>query len=372
MKRQSDRFRRPLLQRGITLIELMIALTLGLLLSMGIGAIFVNSSQAQREYHRMAQQIEDGRYAMDVLTQDVHHAGYYGPYFKLPGPLAAPDPCAVSDASSAISNALPFAIQAYSAADYSSRPDLSGTSCGTWLPDANLLPGSDVVVVRRADTRALTIGSTPTANEVYLQVNPVQGQVQFGAETPLTAASTANGAAATVLKRDGGAADIHKLHVHVYFVAPCSVANGGGAVCTGANDDRGQPVPTLKRLELTAVGGVTTMNTVTIAEGVEAFQVDYGIDDSPAAVNDLTGSIGDGAPDRYVGAPTAAEMPNIVTGRLHILTRNRERSSGHSDTKTFELGSAGTLGPFNDGFKRHAYVAVVRIINMSSRREIPS
>src|SRR5687767_13174374 len=92
--------------RGFTLIELMISLTLGLMLMAGLVSVFVNSSQANREFHRSSEQIENGRYAMDVLMNDLHHAGFYGMFFQIPAAGAFPDPCALNDAMNQISSGI--------------------------------------------------------------------------------------------------------------------------------------------------------------------------------------------------------------------------------------------------------------------------
>lgn len=369
MKRRTQSLGR---QRGISIIELMIGMTIGLFITAGLSAVFVNSSQAHREFHRTAQQIESGRYAMDVLTHELHHAGYYGPYFKVPAATTVPDPCALSDAGGALTKSLPFAVQGFDVADYVSRPDLSATSCATWLPSTNLQPGSDVLVVRRSETIPIAIGSVPKANEAYLQANPSDAALQFGAGGAITVSSTADGGAAAIFKRDGvTAAEIRKLRVDIYFVAPCSVPAGGGTLCTGAADDDGNPIPTLKRLELAAVGGAMSMNVAAIAEGIEALQIDYGVDDSPAAANSLTGLTGDGSPDRYARAPAGLEFVNVVSASVHVLARNAQATPGYTDTKIYDLGLAGPLGPRGDAYKRHAYAGVVRIVNPGSRREIP-
>lgn len=359
--------------RGFTLIELMISLTIGLLLLAGLVSVFVNSSQANREFHRTSEQIENGRYASDVLMNDLHHAGYYGQFFAVPDTGVFPDPCALSDATGKITDSLPFAVQGFDAPDYASAPNLAGTTCGGWLTAANLQRGSDVLVIRRAETFALAPGDVAESNAVYLQANPFSSEIQFGAGAPITNVSKADGTTATVMSRDGlTAAEIRRFRVHVYFVAPCSVPAGGGDICTGAADDAGRPIPTLKRLELSGDAGGTTMRVETISEGIETIQVDYGLDSLPAVVNSVTERRGDGAPDLYVRSPAAtADFTNVVTVRVHVLARNSEGTIGHVDSKTYQLGLAGALGPFNDRFKRHAYTGLVRLTNPSSRREIP-
>jgi type IV pilus assembly protein PilW len=167
------------------------------------------------------------------------------------------------------------------------------------------------------------------------------------------------------------AAEIRKYHVHIYFIAPCSLPAGGGTSCTGPSDDSGRPIPTLKRLELSSAGGAATMSLVPLVEGIENLRVESGVDDTPSAADPLTGFIGDGAPDSFVAAPTLAQLPDVVAATLYVLVRNAEPSLGYSDTKVYNLGLAGTTAVANDRYRRHVFNATVRLINPSARREIP-
>jgi type IV pilus assembly protein PilW len=64
-------------QAGLTLLELMIALTLGLLLLTGIGTIYIGSNQTYRVQEQNARIQESGRYALDVIGRSVRQAGYW-------------------------------------------------------------------------------------------------------------------------------------------------------------------------------------------------------------------------------------------------------------------------------------------------------
>ena len=65
-------------QQGLSLLELMIALTIGLGLLAGLTTVFVNSSRSHTELARASQQIENGRFAIQTLQENIWHAGYYG------------------------------------------------------------------------------------------------------------------------------------------------------------------------------------------------------------------------------------------------------------------------------------------------------
>jgi type IV pilus assembly protein PilW len=64
------------------------------------------------------------------------------------------------------------------------------------------------------------------------------------------------------------------------------------------------------------------------------------------------------------------QLINVTAVKIYVLIRSREPTPGYTDTKTYTLGST-TMGPFNDGFKRHVYVTTVRLPNISGRRQTP-
>lgn len=64
-------------QAGLTLLELMISLSLGLLLLTGIGTIYVGSNQTYRVQEQNARIQESGRYALDILGRSLRQAGYW-------------------------------------------------------------------------------------------------------------------------------------------------------------------------------------------------------------------------------------------------------------------------------------------------------
>jgi type IV pilus assembly protein PilW len=381
---------------GFSLIELMIGLTVGLLLVAGLATIYANSSRSQAELQKSAAQIENGRYAMEKISADLHLAGFYGDFANLPPllssaltvPAILPDPCTTSTAN--LLAALPLPVQGYDAP--------STTPISTCLASANFLGGTDILVVRRASTAVLASTAIPVANEIYLQANTDTADIQAGsASFAIGTTRKADGSTATIMKKNPAtgnydlAADIRKYEEHIYFVAPCSVPNGGGTACTGSADDNGNPIPTLKRLELTSDGTNTIMNLVPLVEGIQNLQIEYGIDDTPNAADLSTGLVGDGAPDTYITNPTNAALSvttpatvsnwqNVVAVKVFVLARNTIATGGYTDTKTYCLGSltsAGAcpstakVGPFNDGYKRHVYSAQVRLNNPGSRREIP-
>lgn len=330
---------------GFSLIELMISMTLGLAVFALLATIFANTSKARDELQRSSQQIDNGRYAVDVLTEDLQVAGYYGELnvAGLAAPAVLPDVCSTAPADWAA--AMSLHVQGYD----------EGASAPGCLPPS-LKPNTDIVVVRRVRTcladNAACEAIVPS--KPYLQVG------LCGASANAYALGIASDTAWPHTLKDCLTPAGRRLYVtHVYFV---SDDNGSGA-----------SIPTLKRIELNGTG----FTEVALVEGIERLQIEYGIDVD-----------GDGSPDVYTSDPTSYAPPacptctapanwsNVVTAKLHVLSRALEISPGYVNSKVYELGlnAAGEpmrAGPFNDGYRRHVYSAAVRIVNPSGRRELP-
>ncbi len=65
-------------QRGLSLIEIMVALTLSLILLAGVVQIMASSKQTYRVSDAASRMQENARFAMDFLMRDVRMAGFWG------------------------------------------------------------------------------------------------------------------------------------------------------------------------------------------------------------------------------------------------------------------------------------------------------
>ncbi len=358
----------PNRQSGFSLVELMVSMAIGLVILLAIISMLVTSSRTQKELQSSSDIEENGSYSINTLYEELRHTGYFGHYFQSTPttPATLPDPCAI-DATSLLS-AIALPIQGYRATSKTSRPDISSTSCQTsYLPNANLQPGSDIIVMRRADTAVLS--GTPVTNEVYLQANVTTAAIQFGSSTANVPSTTADGGVVSINKRNGAtvsAADTRKLHVTLFFVAPCSVGSGTNGICTSSDDT----IPTLKRLDLTAASGATAMVITPVAEGVEFMKVLYGID-TDTATNSQTGMVGSGVPSTYSNAPTLSQWTSVMSVQAWLLVRTLSQSAGQSDNKSYTLADITlTATDLNTAYRRHLFSSEVRLTNLAGPRSL--
>lgn len=354
------------LQRGISLIELMISVAVGLVILAAVAVVFASSNRARLETERTSRQIENGRYAMQLIGDDLRVAGFlaeFDPSVLSTSTLTAmPEPCLTELAE--LRAALPIHVQGVD----------NGGTVPTCLSDVKT--GTDILVVRRASS--CVAGSTNcdafAAGTPHFQASrctPATGGTELAFAAATNADYAANWYALDTSQSNltrtrtncTAVADIRRYRTHIYFVAN--------------NNNSGDGVPTLKRAELGA-GGFTI---VPLVEGIESLHFEYGIDTNcdgapnVYTTNPTAYTLGANcAPLTAVAATVATNWRNVMAVKVHLLARNTERSTAHNDTKTYVLGltaagDANTLGPYNDAYKRHAYTSVVRLANPAGRRE---
>ena len=324
---------------GFSLVELLVSVTIGLILLLGLVTLLVNSSSTHTELQKSSAQIENGRYATQLLTDDLQLAGYYGEY--KPTAYDLPEKTCTAAVT-------PVAPNMPSPVGYDLTSGVVDFACLS-----NRQAGTGVLVLRR--TQTLPISPLPATNldagTVYLQVSQCNGldtaPFKFGRVADV-------GVGGFNLKKlkclPTDPALVRKVVTHIYYISSCND-------CAAADG-----IPTLKEVEL--VDGAAQA-AVALVEGIEDMQFDYGIDAG-----------GDGSPDSYVASPAVAtDWENVMAVRINLLARNVQPTAGYSDTKTYALGLAKPTYTVPAGaartYKRHLYTSTVRVENPSARREVP-
>jgi len=333
-------------QRGLSLVELMISITIGLLILSSLTTLFVNQSRTRAELDKSNRMIDNGRYALELLSDNLRLAGFYGNYMPSGTPAATPDPCNLTTITTAATNldVLRHHVQGYNAATATATASPPAACVTAGL--TSLKSGSDILVLRRASTSTVAAANATaapnSANTVYLQVSNCSTDTSGSYQIAI------GSAAFTAFQNKDCAtpASLRPFIVQVYFVSP--------------DNNAGDGIPTLKRMEFNPATGAFVITP--LVEGIEYLQIDYGLDANA-----------DGAADSYIATPALADWPNIVSVKINIIARNTEPTTGYDDPKIYTLGLAGSYTPSGDDrkYKRHAYTQVVRLVNPSGRREVP-
>ena len=337
-------------QNGFSLIELMVSIALGLLIMSGVLAIYIDLTRSNAELAKMNRQVENGRFTIQFLQQELWHAGFWDGYMPpLPSvapPTGIPNPCAVfsSWAPADVDNIYAIPVQGYA-----SGATLPGECAGIVTnPQVN----SDVLVIRHAATCVTGAAGCENYNDgkLYLQTQGCGDTLDTNYKSDFADKPSLGTPGTIVYKKNCTTpADMRKLITSIFYVRNYSVTVGDG-------------IPTLMRADFDLNGGVVSMQSAQpVLEGIQSIKFEYGRD------TDETGSA-----DVYddCSGCTAADWANVVSVNMHVLARNLETTAGHGENKTYVLGST-VLGPFNDGFKRHVYSSYVRLVNVSGRREKP-
>ena len=366
---------------GLTMIELMIAITVALVLLAALAVMYGSSIQARNQIERTNRQIENGRYAIQLLRDDLQLAGFFGEFnmrdLSLPLPavdLSSPDFCVTHLTAEADLPADGFTNEVIAGADRTGDAVVNGldylaavmrihvqgiddvvtADLPACLSGADVREGTDVVVVRRLLTCAAgTANCAFSANAPYLQASQCDTQIQPGLAGDVFELMT--GADATVFTRQDKRCNaafptpIRRYVTHLYFIANNNVAGDG--------------VPTLKRRELLSAG----FTTAALVEGIEDLQIEYGVDQN--VDSDGNPIPFDGSPETYLDEPADAQIwSDVMTARVHLLSRSTLARTGYSDNNTYELGTKVIAAP-GDAFTRQVFQSIVQFHNASGRRQ---
>lgn len=342
---------------GLSLIELMIAVVIGVILLVGIVQIFISSRATYSHEEGLARVQEGGRFGMEFVTGDIRMAGYMGCNSSLPN-------------ASVNRIALPSttAYQMLSGGLRGYRYTGSGTALSDWTPAlpsdyftaGEVRAGTDVVVIQRAstlDTNLTGNMGVVNANIQILTTAAVQNEISAhdiliisdctaadifratntssGSGKTTIAHSSSNNSSNNLSKPYDTRAQLMKLVSRAYFIG------------TGTGGE-----PALMRKELTNAAATSPIITQELVEGVQDMRILYGVD---------TDSTKDYVPNQYVSPGSVTDWTKVVSIRLALLLRTTTNVTG-TDTQTYTLNNA-TVGPFNDNRRRHVFTSTVKVRN---------
>ena len=344
--------------RGFTLVELLVSVAISFMLLMGVVALFVSSRASYETTERLSRIQENGRFALDQIVNDIRSSGFQGCARSSVSPSRAGD-FRITTLRAPTDMRWNFAVPAQG---------FNGTG-SAWTPTldiTNFNPApsgtGDVLVLRipRRDARAvqLTTKQTDPADPLTVGViNPA----------PLAAGDTAmvNDCTARAFFQVTGYAGGQVLHADIAAGATTPGNNGGSLLHPFMAGAEVLPVSTMiyylarsendnTRMSLWRKSGGTALSDE-LAEGIERFEVQYGVDTS-----------GDGRIDDYVTAAAVTNWDRVMTVQIAVLARSPDAYGTDLDTQAYTLFSTPVLlqtVPANDRFQRKVFTATVAVRN---------
>jgi len=341
----------PARQSGMSLIELLVALTLGAFITVGIIQMFTANQRTYQVNMGQARLQESARFAMEFLAKPIRMTGFTGCFSDNTDVLNVLNP---------VDGETPY--------EYDLEQTIAGhdaTSAGTWSPSLDVLPddidttaiadNTDVLVIKAVDTTGVRLSADmPSSSatiftshpdslagyedEDILLISDCEKAAVFQITNSQTTAggtelsivhnsggSTVPGNSQKELTRDSSAfrtdAAVYSVQTQIFYVAPGSGTNNRGDTPLSLwRKFAGQPPAEL-------------------VEGVEDLQVLYGLDTD-----------GDRVPNRYRRIQNISDTNDIVTVRVAV--------TANSVDEVIEDG---------DGLLRRTFTKTIALRNRISR-----
>ncbi len=320
--------------RGFSLVELMIAMALGLGLSAVLATVFVKARQQAHIEAELARIQESGRYALYLLSRELRMAGFWGGLTELSSralPASAPG-CGLASQWALTPR---YPLDVINDFDRSTLSALGlELSC---LNSSQIRPQTDVIAIKRSateptlrDGRYSPGSGGADSSQWFLRV------ADHGLTVDWRYIESGRLPAADV--RPGSTVDYWELYANLFFIRRYS--------------ERGNRIPTLctEVLSAASLGPVECL-----IEGVEDMQVEFGID-----------SDGDRVPNYYRAGPDSAEMRQAVSARLYLLMRSIEQVAGYRNRNSYQLGQK-HLAAMGDAYLRRLFSTTVWMSNVAMR-----
>lgn len=311
--------------RGVSLIELMVALVIGLVMIGGAITVYLKARDTYATTDATARLQENARYAIALIESDVRMANFWGLNNR-------PDFVKVNAAS-----ALPTNCGATFASDVNRF--LSGTnntySLACAASGGGARAGSDVLLVRHASATRVTpqsalvpaadrsrvmIVSSRTAAEIFVPQN--------------TSNSIPSGYATTDPANAPPLADTRQMISNAYYVSQnSSIANG---------------YPALRRKFLMAG---PTVGDEELLPGVEHLQFQLGVDMN-----------GDATADVFANPGAVPAGGNPVSVRIWLLLRSQDIDVSHTDSTPYVFADQ-NLAASGDQYRRMLVSKTIQLRN---------
>lgn len=351
--------------RGFTLVELMVAMTIGIIILGAVSQVFVTSRGTYAVEEGLSRLQENGRFAMNFITEDVRMAGYIGCQDQ------------TGDVNVQLNNPGNYPVTGQIVTGHRYIGGGGQDPAADWAPPlpavfnfgaTEVEPRSDVIVVRRASEQAyrlvppymtalgspLQISDPNTladeqivmvadckAADLFQITDLTAGTIQHGTTAPTNGPGNANG---TLSQFYGSDAEILVLVTNAYYIGR-------------RNNDPANFPPSLFRKQLEN-GGIVPRE---LAENIEGLKFFFGVDtDNTGVANQYLTADAIGA-----GSPLWGTIASV---RMGLVARSPDETGADVDRATYNVvGDTGSpaddFNPADDRRQRRVFTSTVNIRN---------
>jgi type IV pilus assembly protein PilW len=344
-------------QRGLSLIELLVALGIGGFLIIGAVTVQTQTRKTFSVNENQARLQETARFVLSVIEPEVQLAGLMG-FSNNPNGLEMKTTGAYVPVSSlrmgkAATSGIPAVLEGCGANYVLDVTTAIRADNGTWTmtcgaQGGGFIAGTDTLTIRRASVEK----AAPEVGRIQVYSNRL---------LPDTGKLFMDGAAPDVEK--DRMMEVRNLIMNAYYIS---------------RDSDGRPgLPSLRLKQISAKSGAGEWLDQEIVRGVEDFQVELGIDPGQDTNGDgiPDDEHGDGMVDNVNGVVARYVQPGsailntgaqIVAVRLWVRVRAEEAEEGFRDNRNYKYGSTDFTA--NDNLRR---VVMSRTIFVRNSRVYP-
>lgn len=316
------------MQTGFSLLEVFIALTIGLVIFAGVLSVFVGMRTTTNETSNYGELQENGRFAISILSDDLLRQDFWGDYTGSLESLATTAPAApVGECrGDGINNGtFPLSVGHFRTL-WGETADTNTILFGC-RTDAKI--DSDILQIKRVVSTplALNAGDVATAGNYYLVANSNDGAILSGGD----------------VIPDIDNSQVWEYQHHIYYVT--DEVQGGNNV------------PVLMQGQL-----ANTLNFAPIIDGIEMIRFEYGVD----MQTDPT-LPGYGVVDAYIPAATMTSAlwnnatSRIISVKIYVLARSINEDASYENKNTYQL--AGFNYAVDDNYRRLLFSSTITLYN---------
>lgn len=316
-------------QRGISLVELMVSITVGLILMTGVVQLFLSSRATFSTQQAISRVQETGRLAVEFLAQDIRMAGFMGCMSRN---MSYTNTLDMSGANASALYSFDVGIEGF---DYDNDSGISTLPTGY----PAVLSGTDFLVVRSANGLGVGVTKNNDSAQLFAENTGIvadgcgAGESSYsglceGDVLVVADCQKARVFQATNITATGGATEVNVPHSNNNQYTPGNAISSWGGSSIDPSENFG-PDSEIIKINTTVyylgngtsgrpslfqrVGGAAAQE---LLEGVEDMQLTYGRDTS-----------GDGIPDSYDTATvveSANDWDSVTSVRIQLLVASTD------------------------------------------------